>query len=93
MKVGNVPGVTGVYNKQGISKVTPTKEVKGKKDVVSISNSGQDFNTVLKALREVPDIRQEKVEEISKKIETGTYNVSGKEIVEKVVSRIVDKRI
>lgn len=92
MKVGQVPGVSGVYNKQGVAKVESPKKPEGKKDEVSISNSGQDYATVMNTLRGVPDIRDEKVEEFSEKISNGTYDVSGKDIADKLVKSIIDKR-
>ena len=93
MKVGQVPGVTGVYNKQGVAKAEKTKEVQGKKDVVSISNSGQDYNVAMKALREIPNVRIEKVEELSQQIESGSYNPSGDKVVETMIKNIVDKKV
>ena len=92
MKVGQIPGVTGVYNKQGAAKVEKAKEAQGKKDVVSISNSGQDYNVAMKALREVPDVRMDRVEELSKQIESGNYNPSGDKIVDTMIKNIVDKK-
>jgi len=44
--------------------------VTGKKDVVSISNQAKDFQTAMKALKEIPDIRKDKVEELARKIES-----------------------
>ena len=93
MKVGQVPGVTGVYNKQGVAKTEKAKEVQGKKDVVSISNSGQDYNVAMKALREIPNVRMEKVEELSQQIESGKYNPSGDKVVETMIKNIVDKKV
>jgi len=42
--------------------------VTGKKDVVSISNQAKDFQTAMKALKEIPDIRKDKVEELARKM-------------------------
>lgn len=92
MKIGQVSGVSGVYNKQGISKVERTKEVQGSKDVVSISGAGQDYNTAMKAMRDIPDVRVEKVEEFKAKVDNGTYNRSGDDIAEKILKGSNDKK-
>lgn len=90
MKVGQVPGSGGVYNNQGVKKVESTRETQAKKDVVSISGSGQDYNTAMKAVNAVQDIRIEKVEELSAKVASGTYDVGGKEIIEKLAKNQID---
>lgn len=95
MKIwGEIPRILGVYDKQkNISKTDKTSGVTSKKDVVSISNQAKDFQTITKALRDVPDIRQDKVNELSEQLNSGTYNVSGKEIADKVLKSIVDKKV
>lgn len=95
MKIwGEVPKVSEVYNKQNrINKINKSQGVKGSKDIVSISGQAKDFQTVLKALRETPDIRQEKVNELTQKYQSGTYAVEGKEIADKILKNILDKKI
>ena len=57
---GDVPKITGIYGSQKINKIRRSGGAASKKDVLSISNEAKDFQTVLRALREVPDIRKEK---------------------------------
>ena len=94
MKIwGNVPKVTEVYNRQkAVSKVSQTQGTAAKKDVVSISGAAKDFQTVLKAIKDVPDVRQDKVDELSEKYESGSYNVNGSDIAARVVGSLVDSR-
>jgi len=95
MKIwGNVPRVPDIYNKQrNIGKVDKPAGASGKKDVLSISGEAKDFQTVMKALKNVPDIRMDKVKEISEKYESGTYNVDSKDIADKVMKSLIDKKI
>ncbi|MCX8129900.1 MAG: flagellar biosynthesis anti-sigma factor FlgM [Clostridia bacterium] len=95
MKIwGEIPKVLGIYDKQkSVKKVDSAAGVAAKKDVVSISSSAKDFQTVMKAIKETPDVRQEKVYELSEKYEAGNYNISGKDTVDKIVKSILDKRI
>ncbi len=52
------------------------------------------INLLIGKLKELPDIRYEKVDKIKREIQSGTYNVSGKEIVDKMYENIeFDKRI
>ena len=93
MKIwGDIPKILGVYDKQkSVGKTDKASGVSAKKDVVSISNQAKDYQTAMKAVRDVPDIRQDKVNELSDKYESGNYNVSGNDVAEKVVKSIFDK--
>jgi negative regulator of flagellin synthesis FlgM len=95
MKIwGGPPKVGGVYDKQkNLNKVEPTSALSGKKDVVSISNHAKDFQTVMKTLREIPDIRQDKVNDLAEKYQAGNYDVSGKDTADRVIKSILDRRI
>jgi negative regulator of flagellin synthesis FlgM len=94
MKIpGDIPKITGIYNKQnkvrGLEKAGTDYS---QKDVVSISGKAKDFQTIMKTLKNVPDIRQEKVDELSSKYRSGSYDVSGKDIADKIVDSIFDKK-
>lgn len=52
---------------------------------VDLSTKARDVQTIKKALAGLPDIREEKVQELKNRIETGTYNVSGEKIAGKIV--------
>lgn len=94
MKIwGDIPRISGVYDKQkNVNKIDKTSGVSSKKDVVSISNQAKDFTTVMKALKEVPDMRQDKVNELAAKYEAGSYDVDGGDIVEKLSKSITEKK-
>jgi len=83
---GNVGSVTGVYtNDKRISRVENVNTISPAKDDVKISSVGKDFTIAMNALREVPDIRMDRVNELSAKIESGEYNVSGEDIACKIL--------
>lgn len=54
-------------------------------DQVSLSSRGQEIQRVRAHLRELPDVRREKVEAIRRQIEQGTYRVSAEAVAEKVL--------
>lgn len=94
MKItGDIYNVAKVYNKQKmVGNIAKTGQVVPKKDVVSISNDAKDYQTVSKALKDVPDIRQNKVDEFTEIYQSGGYDISGKEIIEKLGQSILDKK-
>lgn len=95
MKIwGEIPKIFGIYDKQkNISKVEKASGISSRKDVVSISNQAKDFQTVMKALRETPDIRLDKVKELTDKLESGKYDVRGKDVADRILKSIIDKKV
>ncbi|MGI6050153.1 MAG: flagellar biosynthesis anti-sigma factor FlgM [Acetivibrionales bacterium] len=95
MKIwGNVPSVTGVYGKNGkIGKTSKIQETSTKRDELSISGAAKDYSVVMKALQQVPDVRQDKINEITQRIESGNYSVSSTDIVDRMVSSLTKKDI
>jgi len=90
MKIrGDNPKVFGIYNNNNITgKVVKKDIVASSKDEYKISGLAKDFQTVMKTLRNVPDIRKEKVNEISRKIEPGTYRVEAGDISDKIIKML-----
>ncbi len=95
MKIwGDIPKVQGIYNKQKrVEKPGKAGKTGSTGDVVSISGKAKDFQTVLKALKNVPDVRTEKVNELSSKYRSGSYDTSGKDIADKIIDSILDKKV
>mgnify|MGYP000695571092 CR=1 FL=1 len=95
MKIwGDIPKVPGIYNQnKKTGKIQKANEIYGSKDVVSISDRAKDLQTVNKALKNVPDVREERVREIAQKYNTGKYQVSSKEIADKILKSVFDKKV
>lgn len=95
MKIwGNIPKVSGVYGNSGkIEKPTKANGVASKKDELTISGAAKDFSVVMKALRGVPDVRQDKVDEVSKKVEAGDYKVSTDDVASRIMDMLKNKRV
>lgn len=64
-----------------------------KRDEVILSSEAKEFGQILQALKKLPDVRDDKVNELTKKIESGTYNIDSKDIAEKLVARSLADRI
>lgn len=90
MKIwGDIPKVSGIYG--NVSKVDRTSnlgKVASKKDELTISGAAKDFNVVIKALRDVPDVREDRVNEILQKMESGNYSVSSSDIADKMLQTL-----
>lgn len=70
----------------------PVEKEDRREDKISLSKDGQMFQEIQRAIKESPDVRNQKISEIKKAITEGNYHVSGRDIAEKMVQRfLVDK--
>lgn len=59
-------------------------------DAVSISEKGKDVSEMTRTLKELPDVRADKIADLKERIANGTYNVSGKDIAAKIVNTALE---
>ena len=97
MKIFNNPNVTkamNVYNKSSNNSSQKVSGIELPKDQLELSTKAKEFQVALKAFKELPEVREAKVNEIKEKLQQGSYNVSGQEIAEKIFeSIIIDRKI
>lgn len=55
-------------------------------DAVVLSGKGKEASVIAKALKDLPEVREDRVSELKAKIASGSYDISGKAIAEKMVS-------
>ena len=84
MRIFGIGKIGQVYKGQ-TAKVGQSKI--GKKDVVEFSTVAKDCQYASKIIRNVPDIRTDKVNAIKEQISTGTYNVDAEEVSRKIMSQ------
>lgn len=94
MRINKVDNVFQVYNKNsGVKKVKLNKEAK-ETDQIKLSEKAIEFQYGLQKIKDVEEIRTEKVENIKNQIKAGTYEIDGKKIAEKMIQSInFDKKI
>lgn len=95
MRVGAYNQISQIYGTSKISKGYNTNAIgtTSTLDKVSFSNFGQDMQIAKNALKDVPDIREDKVSELSARIANGTYNVSPESFADKLVAAFEAKSI
>ncbi|MCX4360437.1 flagellar biosynthesis anti-sigma factor FlgM [Mucispirillum schaedleri] len=59
-------------------------------DEVSISEKGKDVSEMTRTLKEMPDVRADKVADLKERIANGTYNISGKDIASKIINTALE---
>ena len=91
MRIGDgLPQITGIYtNDKKVSRVENLNNVQGIKDNVKISEVGKDYAIAQKALKDIPDVRQEKIDEVKAKMAEGKFEVKGEDIASKIIGGLL----
>ena len=78
-----------------VRKTEKSGSVSGKQraDEVTISREALSTQQVRKYMQEIPDVRTERVLDLQARIQSGTYDVSGEDIAEKIIGRSIVDRI
>ena len=93
MKIHDVTKVYGVYEAQYVTgRPIRDKPAASKKDKLQLSRDAKDFQAVMNGLRNAPDIRADKVREISVKYESGERLAETTDIVEALLKNGVIKK-
>ena len=93
MKINKTDKILQIYSNMGTNKVKANRK-SSERDEVKLSERAMDYQFAISKLKELPEMRREKVEKLKREIKSGNYNVSGKEIVDKMYERInFDKKI
>jgi negative regulator of flagellin synthesis FlgM len=91
--ISNFENVKDVQKKDDVKKQQVSKQInksEPKGDAISISSEAYDTAKKLDQLKEMPDVREEKVSALKKEVDSGTYNVAGKEVAEKIVNSAIN---
>ena len=83
----NVQNIMKVYGETKSVKKTDANDVKSdKKDEFVLSTQAKQFSQYLSELNQKSAIRQDKIDEITKQIDSGKYDVDSMSIAEKMLS-------
>ena len=85
MRIDSVNRVYEAYNAQIAASAKQKEKIVGK-DEVDFSSEAKDFATIKKILSDVPEVREDKVQEIKERMANGTYNVTAKDVADKILS-------
>lgn len=93
MKINKTNKIFQIYENMKNGRLNSNKNV-SKKDEFKASEKALDYQFAINKLKEVPEIRKERVERIKAQVQSGNYNVEGKKIAEKIVEGLhFDKRV
>jgi negative regulator of flagellin synthesis FlgM len=93
MKINGINKTLEVYENIEIKKSNDIRGI-SKKDELKLSDKAMDYGIALKKLKDVPEIRMDKVKKIQDEIKTGVYKPDGEKIAEKMFQEAnFEKRI
>lgn len=85
MRIDALNQVSQVYGRNSKLKVNSGAKVSGS-DSLTISDFGKDLQIAKQAVASAPDIREDRVAELKKRINEGTYNVSSEDFANKFLA-------
>jgi len=79
--------VSSLLKKQQGKEVSPKMPEKNgsPQDEVQLSPQARDFQRIKDVLKKTPEVRQEKVAELSQRINSGNYDVDNEKVAEKII--------
>jgi len=92
---GNIKDVMKAYQTRK-NEGTSRKDapVKGGEDTLELSVQAREIQEVKSALKDMPEIREEKVQQLKREIAGGTYRADARKIAEGIIEeRLLDKHI
>lgn len=90
MRISNVLRTQQLYPISNSSKTAAPARLsraEEKKDMIALSSQARDYQSVKKALNNVPDIRTDKVDAIKAKMDAGQYDVKTSDIVDQMLAQ------
>jgi len=85
----NVQRIMKAYNKD-VGKTKKTEGLKFESDKIEISQEAHDFQLAMKALNDLPDVREDKIAEAKEQLESGNYKPSSEDVLNKLLERLND---
>lgn len=92
MRIDAYNKISQIYQSNSVKKVNVVNGVKAN-DKVEISRIGRDYQVAKTAVNQTEDIRKDKIEAIKKRLESGSYDVSANELIDKLVDSYYDTSI
>jgi len=87
MKINNIQaGKINQYYKQMQQKQTEKKQAKD--DSTQISAKAKEIMTARAELKEMPQLREEKVAALKEKVQSGNYQVDSKKLAAKILNNV-----
>lgn len=86
MRINSMAQVSQIYNVSSTTKTRKTDKA-SKQDELELSSTGLDYQVAKKAIQNSSDVRQEKVDDLKQRIDSGEYDVSNEDFAQLLIDR------
>lgn len=94
MKIfGSISEIYKIARAENIKKTQAAAKNNTKSDEISISNKAKEYQMAMKAVKNVPDIREEKVASVKEKMDQGGYDKIDEKMLDQFIDRYFDQKI
>ncbi|MGD8702137.1 MAG: flagellar biosynthesis anti-sigma factor FlgM [Desulfosarcina sp.] len=69
---------------------TGPRQENGSTDSIRLTKEGREFQSAANQARLLPDVREERVQQLKRQLETGTYRVEGSRIAVNMIDETVE---
>ena len=87
-----VYGVDSLRTSKGATETGKSSSGSGV-DAVELSNEGQGLQQVFAAIKAMPDVREDKVRELTPLVDSGQYKVEASKIAEQMLGRLMADKL
>lgn len=86
--IGSQVGPVTPVQQERIKKIAPSAQVDASQpaDQVILSETAEALGAARQALAKVPDVRQEKIDELRRQVQAGTYRPPAEQIADKILA-------
>jgi len=92
MKINGVSNIQKVMNAYKTNKSQNTNKVSLKEDKIEISQKGKDYQIAMDSLKNIEDVREDKVNDIKIRIENGTYTIDKHKLAKSMIQEDLNWR-
>ncbi|MEJ8552650.1 flagellar biosynthesis anti-sigma factor FlgM [Tepidibacter sp. Z1-5] len=92
MKINGVNNIQKVMNAYKTNKTQNVNKLSLKEDKIEISQKGKEYKFAMDSLKNVEDIRQDKVNDIKIRIENGTYTIDKDKLAKSMIKEDLNWR-
>jgi negative regulator of flagellin synthesis FlgM len=89
MRIDALNKISELYKTNSVKSTAKTKSGSFH-DMLEISQTGKDYQIAKQVVARTPDVREDLVNDIKKRMEAGTYNVTDEELADKIMNRFFD---
>lgn len=92
MRIDAFNKISQLYQKNNVKSTAKTKNTSFS-DMLEISQTGKDYQVTKQVVARTPDVREERVHDIKRRMELGTYDISMEQLADQLVESYFNESV